>query len=217
MRSTKGYRYIFIYFMIPVFMLAQEKNTTQVEQEVTTVKVPQIEDEEEVVELDLKPGDEAPKFTLKTTTGGYELLGRWCGEKLSRPASQPTRHVVVVSFFATWCKPCMKELPHLQNLYEKYEGKDIKFFLIDITEATRTVEGNENSPEAGPFLKKKGITIPVLLDVYGIAKKEYGVVFLPRLFVIDKYRKIRLVKKGFQEEEKFEEELSSVINNLLAE
>ncbi len=217
MCNKKVYWYILICFMIPIFVLAQENNTFQVEQEVITVEVPQIEDEEEVVELDLKPGDEAPKFTLKTTTGEYELLGRWSGKKLSRPASQPTRHVVVASFFATWCKPCMKELPHLQNLYEKYEGKDIKFFLIDITEATRTVEGNENSPEAGPFLKEKGITIPVLLDVYGIAKKEYGVVSLPRLFVIDKYRKIQLIKKGFHEGDDFEEELSSVIDKFLVE
>lgn len=217
MCNKKVYLCILMCLMVPIFMVAQESDTSQVEQEAITVEVPQIEDEEEVVELDLKPGDEAPKFTLKAITGEYELLSKWSGEKLSRPASQPTRHMVVASFFATWCKPCMKELPHMQNLYEKYEGKDIKFFLIDITEATRTVEGNENSPEAGPFLKKKGITIPVLLDVYGIAKKKYGVVSLPRLFVIDKYRKIQLIKKGFHEGEDFEEELSSVIDKLLAE
>jgi hypothetical protein len=56
----------------------------------------------------------------------------------------------------------MKELPHLQNIYEKYRGQKIKFFVVDITEATRTVKGNENVPKAGPFLAKKGLTIPVL-------------------------------------------------------
>ncbi|MFQ6676106.1 MAG: TlpA family protein disulfide reductase [Fidelibacterota bacterium] len=180
------------------------------------VAVP-VTEEEGAEEIGLQPGDEAPKFALRDLNGNYELLTKWSGVKLSRPASQPVRHVVVASFFATWCEPCMKELPHLQSLYEKYAGQDVKFFLIDITEATRTVEGYENSPEAGPFLKQKGITIPVLQDIYGMTKKSYGVTTLPRLFIIDKFRKIRLMKQGFHEGEDFEGELAAMIDQLLAE
>ena len=131
--------------------------------------------------------------------------------------TQPNRYVVVLSFFATWCKPCMKELPHLQNLYEKYMGQKIKFFLIDITEATRTVKGLEDVPKAGPFLAEKGITMPILYDSRGVAKKRYGAKTLPRLYVIDKYRIIRKAKKGFTEGEDFEGELSEIIDQLLAE
>ena len=111
----------------------------------------------------------------------------------------------------------MKELPHLQNLYEKYQGQDVKFFLIDITEATRSVEGFEQSPQAGPFLAEKGITIPTLIDIYGMAKKNYGATTLPRLFVIDKLRKIRLHQAGFHEGEDFEGKLSTLVDELLAE
>lgn len=181
-----------------------------------TENVPETEDDG-IEDIGLQPGDEAPKFALRTTEGDYRILSKWSGERLSRPASQPIRHVVIASFFATWCAPCMKELPHLQNLYEKYMGKDIKFFLIDITESTRSVEGYENSPKAGPFLKKKGITIPILIDIYGMAKKNYGVTTLPRLFVIDRYRKIRLTKKGFHKGEDFEGELAAIIDKLLME
>lgn len=174
--------------------------------------------EEAFEDIELKPGDEAPKFALQDLSGNYELLTKWSGVKLSRPATQPIRHVILLSFFATWCAPCMKELPHLQNLYEKYQGKEVKFFLIDITEATRSVPGVENSPEARPFLRKRGITMPILMDIYGKALEQYvPSKLLPRLFVIDKSRKIRLIKRGFREEEDFEGELSTVIDNLLAE
>jgi len=193
--------------------LSQEQDSSQVDQE---VGVPQT-GEETVEDLGLKPGDEAPKFALRSLSGGYEILTKWSGVNLSRPASQPTRHVVVASFFATWCKPCMKELPHLENLYQRYQDKEVKFFLIDITEATRNAEGYENSPKAGPFLKEKGITMPVLQDIYGMAKKNYGVTALPRLFVIDKFRQIRLTKKGFHEGEDFEGELAATIDELLLE
>tara|TARA_Y100000310_G_C20441316_1_gene696251 strand:+ start:198 stop:866 length:669 start_codon:yes stop_codon:yes gene_type:complete len=167
---------------------------------------------------ELKVGDEAPKFALLTLEGNYETLSRWCGKQLSRPASQPDRYVVVASFFATWCSPCMKELPHLQNLYEKYEGQLVKFFLIDITEATRTMEKYKDSPFPGPFLKEKGMTLPILIDRYGMAMEKYVPdKMLPRLFVMDKYRTIRLIKRGFTEEEDFEKDLSGLIDELLGE
>jgi thiol-disulfide isomerase/thioredoxin len=168
----------------------------------------------------LKIGDIAPSWALMSGPGKFEFLKTWTeekGKKLRKPTTQPDRHVVVLSFFATWCKPCMKELPHLQNLYEKYKNDKIKFFLIDITEATRTVKGWENSPKAGPFLANKGITMPILYDSRGVAKERYGAKTLPRLFVVDKYRTIQLAKTGFDENEDFEGELSAVLDRLSAE
>ena len=176
--------------------------------------------DDDSVDPGLKAGDIAPSWALMSGPGKFEFLKTWTeekGKKLRKPMTQPERHVVVLSFFATWCKPCMKELPHLQNLYEKYEGEKIKFFMIDITEATRTVRGLEDSPKAGPFLAEKGITMPILNDSRGVAKKRYGAKTLPRLYVVDKYRTIRLAKKGFDEGEDFEGELITVIDELLKE
>ena len=176
--------------------------------------------DDDSVDPGLKAGDIAPSWALMSGPGKFEFLKTWTeekGKKLRKPMTQPDRHVVVLSFFATWCKPCMKELPHLQNLYEKYEGEKIKFFMIDITEATRTVRGLEDSPKAGPFLAEKGITMPILNDSRGVAKKRYGAKTLPRLYVVDKYRTIRLAKKGFDEGEDFEGELITVIDELLKE
>jgi len=198
----------FILFSLFTFLLAQDDGEIAVVPGDTT-KDP-----------GLKIGDVAPSWALMSGPGKFEFLKTWTeekGKKLRKPMTQPNRYVVVLSFFATWCKPCMKELPHLQNLYEKYMGQKIKFFLIDITEATRTVKGLEDVPKAGPFLAEKGMTMPILYDSRGVAKKRYGAKTLPRLYVIDKYRIIRKAKKGFSEGEDFEGELSEIIDQLLAE
>ncbi len=168
----------------------------------------------------LRVGDIAPSWALMFAPAKFEFLKNWTiekGERLRRFKTQPDRHVVVMSFFATWCKPCMKELPHLENLYQKYDSDKIKFFLIDITEATRNSPGFEDSPKSGPFLAEKGITIQVLNDNRGVVKEKYGVATLPRLFVIDKQQTIRLMKQGFHEGEDFEGELSQIIEELLPE
>jgi thiol-disulfide isomerase/thioredoxin len=168
----------------------------------------------------LKPGDLAPSWALMYAPGKFEFLKNWTVErnqKLRKFMSQPNRYPMVLSFFATWCKPCMKELPHLENVYQAYKNEQVKFFLVDITEATRNNKGFEDSPKAGPFLDQKGITIPILYDNRGVAKERYGAKTLPRLFVIDKFQTIRDARQGFHEGEDLEGELSVLIDELMAE
>ena len=232
---TKILKRIFSFILIVAITSAQTEEKAQAEQK-DAVQNKKMEPKEAVVEerngevaiipgdktIDpgLKIGDIAPSWALMVGPGQFEFLKNWTevkGKRLRKPMSQPDRYVVVMSFFATWCKPCMKELPHLQNIYDKYKAERIKFFLIDITEATRTVKGLEDMPKAGPFLAKKGLTMPILYDSRGVAKERYGAKTLPRLYVVDKYRTIRLAKKGFAEGEDFEGEVSAVIEKLLAE
>jgi len=216
--------------MVPI--IAQDEDTAAAQDEVTPVvqeKDVAVEEESEVAvvpdtdsipDLILKSGDIAPSWALMYAPAKFEFLKNWTverGSRLRKFKSQPNRHVVVVSFFATWCKPCMKELPLLQNLYQKYDGQRVKWFLVDITEATRTSPGFEDSPVAGPFLAKKGITMPILNDNRGVAKERYGAKTLPRLFVIDKFQTIRLTKRGFHEGEDFEGEIAAIVDELLVE
>ena len=216
--------------MMPI--VAQDEGTAATQEEdkpVVQEKEAVVEDESEVAvvpdtdsipDLTLKPGDIAPSWALMYAPAKFEFLKNWTverGSKLRKFKSQPNRHVVVVSFFATWCKPCMKELPLLQNLYQKYDGQRVKWFLVDITEASRTSPGFEDSPVAAPFLAKKGITMPILNDNRGVAKERYGAKTLPRLFVIDKFQTIRLTKRGFHEGEDFEGEIAGIVDELLAE
>lgn len=178
--------------------------------------------------LDLKIGDEAPSFALMYAPGKFEFLKNWTeveGKKLRKNVTQPNRHAVVLSFFATWCQPCMKELPLLEQVYQEYKDTRIKFYLIDITDATRNNPGEvfgmkySDAPQAEGFLKKKGMTMPILYDRRGHTMKRYNAMKLPRLFVMDGYRKLTFMRKGFHEgeEEKFVRELSEEIDKRLAE
>ncbi len=177
---------------------------------------------------DLKVGDIAPSWALMYAPGKFEFLKNWTeeeGKRLRKFQSQPDRYGVLMSFFATWCVPCMKELPILEEVYQKYKDERIKFFLVDITEATRNNPGEvygmayKDVPKAGPFLKEKGVTMQILYDTRGTAMKRYNAQILPRLFMMDGNRKITLTRKGFHEgqEEKFKQELSKEIDRLLVE
>lgn len=177
---------------------------------------------------DLVVGDIAPSWAIMYAPGQFEFLKNWTeeeGKRLRKFTTQPDRHAVLMSFFATWCKPCMKELPILEEVYQKYKDERIKFFLIDITEATRNNPGEvygmayKDVPKAGPFLREKGVTMQILYDTRGSAMKRYNAQILPRLFMMDGNRKITLTRRGFHEgeEEKFTKELSEEIERLLAE
>ena len=113
----------------------------------------------------------------------------------------------------------MKELPILENVYQEYKDERIKFFLVDITEATRNNPGYGDMPKAGPFLKEKGVTMQILYDTRGTVMKRYNAQTLPRLFMMDGDRNLTFLRRGFHEgeEEKFTNELSSEIERLLAE
>ena len=186
---------------------------------------------------DLEVGDEAPTWALMYAPGKFEFLRNWSEVKIDKKTgkekklrlnvSQPDRHAVVMSFFATWCKPCMKELPILEEVYQKYKDERVKFFLIDITEATRSNPGTvygmsyKDVPVAGPFFKKKRVTMQILFDNRGTAMKRYNAQTLPRLFMVDGYRNVTFKKRGFPDgegaEEKFKKDISSEIERLLGE
>ena len=186
---------------------------------------------------DLEIGDVAPTWALMYAPGKFEFLRNWSEvkidpktgkeKKLRLNVSQPDRHAVVMSFFATWCKPCMKELPILEEVYQKYKDERVKFFLIDITEATRNNPGTvygmsyKDVPVAGPFLREKGVTMQILFDNRGTAMKRYYAQTLPRLFMVDGFRNVTFKKRGFPDEEgaeaKFKKDISAEIDRLLSE
>jgi len=174
-------------------------------------------------------GNIAPLWVLPSELNNKKLnkveyLHEWTekrGSKLLNKKKNSERHIVVMSFSASWCPPCKKELPVLNNIYNNYKDKNVKFFIIDITEATRDNDKEmfKNALGIKDFLKELKVNIPVLYDVTGKVKDKYDLTGLPTLYVIDKYRIIRMIKTGWDDESKDEyiSDIKTLIDDLLKE
>ncbi|MBE9527204.1 MAG: TlpA family protein disulfide reductase [Proteobacteria bacterium] len=90
--------------------------------------------------------------------------------------------VTVVNFWATWCPPCVEEIPSLNRLKKKMSGQ--KFELISINYA-------EDSAKILEFMKEVNVEFPVLLDQNGEFAKQWNVITYPSTFVIAPDGKIK--------------------------
>ena len=84
-------------------------------------------------------------------------------------------NVVVLEFWATWCAPCVAEIPHLNQLSEEFRDKQVQF--ISITD--------EDEDVIVPFLKRQEMKSWIGLDTDRSAFEAYGVKGIPRTFLID--------------------------------
>jgi thiol-disulfide isomerase/thioredoxin len=155
--------------------------------------------------LKLEEGYEAPSFCLPSFGQDYIYLRDYCGEQLRKPWLKE-KYVVVISFFATWCKPCIAEIPHLEKIKEEFKDKPIKFFLINV---------GEDKDKIREFLANHKINLTILFDRFQKTAEKYDALTLPRLYVIDKNGIIRKSQRGFADAQIFENELRSLISELL--
>jgi len=157
---------------------------------------------------DLAVGDEAPVFSLPDMEGNYIFLRDFCGSSLRKPWINKEKKAVVISFFATWCLPCKKEIPYLMKLKEEFGDEPIEFVLIDVGEEREKIE---------PYIRQEGIDFTVLLDQYQVVSKKYGATTLPRLVVVSKNGVVRKYQKGFEDPEVFMSDMRSLITELVDE
>lgn len=83
-------------------------------------------------------------------------------EKISIPGlekilASPEDQLHVVNFWATWCPPCVTELPHFEKLAREYQGKGVKFILVSLDFPSQI------DSKLIPFLKKNKITADVMV------------------------------------------------------
>jgi peroxiredoxin len=117
------------------------------------------------------PGGQAPGFTLKTLTGRRVRLSDYRGK------------VVLINFWATWCAPCLAEMPELAKLQMDYEGKGLQ--VIGVT------YGRERVGRITKITRKLKVRYPVLIGTSGLAAR-YGVgEVLPVTIVVDRKSVIR--------------------------
>ena len=127
-------------------------------------------EETEAEELVLPP---AIDFTLKDQFGNTHTLSDYKGK------------TVFLNFWATWCPPCRREMPDIQNIYETYdtEGED-GLIVLGIAAPNMGSEGSEE--EITQFLEENGYTYPVVMDTTGEIFSAYGITSFPTTFMIDR-------------------------------
>jgi cytochrome c biogenesis protein CcmG, thiol:disulfide interchange protein DsbE len=114
-----------------------------------------------------KIGAPAPAFSL----------GRLDGSGTLALASLRGR-TVVLNFWASWCPPCKREAPALEQLWHEYRGKGVVFVGID---------ANDAASDGRRFLRAHGITYPTVHDAHGlVAANRYNVDQMPVTYFIDK-------------------------------
>ncbi len=151
--------------------------------------------EELVREERMKTAKPAPAFELPDMNGNMISLASLKGK------------VVMVDFWATWCGPCVSEIPHLIKLYEKYkDNRDVVFYGIDV---------NENKTVIDKYMKEKGFSFNVLLGEGTKVQENYQVTGIPTKFLIDREGRIQFKHVGYSAKSDVVAELSKEIDELL--
>lgn len=116
-------------------------------------------------------GDKVPRFALQaldgTEIGSKELAG----------------NVTVVDFWATWCQPCIKEIPEYNALYQKF--REEKFRMVGITLDSGDAESIK------PFVTQLNIEYPIYLGDELVKSEFGGIQVYPTTFILDQEGKIQ--------------------------
>jgi cytochrome c biogenesis protein CcmG/thiol:disulfide interchange protein DsbE len=115
---------------------------------------------------------------------------------------------VLISFWATWCKPCIKELNELQKVHEKYKKKGFEILAID-------VDGPRSISKVKPMVKGFKWEFPVLWDNSKDVYRKYHVLGIPHTVLIDKSSEIRYTHTTYRPGD--EEVIKKKIEELLDE
>ncbi len=125
-------------------------------------------------------GTVAQDFNARDTDGNTFRLSDHIGKE-----------VVLIDFWATWCQPCLAEMPHLEKMYDEYKSKG--FLVIAVS-----MDGPESISDVPAFAKRNQMNFPVLLDedssiasIYNPRKSA------PLSAIIDKSGRISAVREGY--------------------
>lgn len=120
-------------------------------------------------------GAPAPIFSFPLLSGGTSSLGDYKGK------------VVLVNVWATWCPPCIEEMPDLQNLYAQMKSQNLPFEILGVSIDALGGDAVQK------WVERFRLTFPILLDPRGSIKKLYRTTGVPETFIIDPQG--RLVQK----------------------
>ena len=116
------------------------------------------------------------------------------------------KKVTIIDFWATWCKPCVRSIPALVKLHEKYKTQGVQVLGVN-------VDGTRNLPKVKPMAHSLGITYPVLLDVNSQVMTDLKVTQLPTILIINERDEIVALHQGYRpgEEAVIEKEIRKLL------
>jgi peroxiredoxin len=125
-----------------------------------------------------KATEAAPDFHLPNLDGNPVRLADFKGK------------VIFLNFWATWCPPCIQEMPWMETVYRTLKGREFAMLAISIDK-----EGKEI---VRPFMRKYSLTLPVLIDRDKKVAALYGITGIPETFIINKQGAVDLKVIGPQ-------------------
>lgn len=111
--------------------------------------------------------------------------------------------VVILDFWATWCPPCLEEIPHFKKLHQQYSGQGLVILGVSLDEA-----GRDHVKE---FMKENSIPYPIAMSNDKIVEDFGGIRGIPTTFVIDRDGKIVSKLVGYHDLEEFESLIKKVL------
>ena len=134
----------------------------------------------------------APDFTLKARDGNNLRLAEQRGD------------IMLINFWASWCGPCIQEMPQLDKLAQKYQPLGVQVWGVNV----------ENDPSAAnAYLNKVNVEFPILFDLDNSVSKAYRVEAMPTTVILDKNGTVRSVHRGYKPgfEKKYEDEIKGLL------
>lgn len=114
---------------------------------------------------------------------------------------------VIVNFWATWCKPCLRELPHLQDIHQKYKERGVTLLAI-------SVDSPRSLSKVKSFVSGSGYTFTVLMDPNKDAARKLNAHSFPYTFIVNTAGDIVFKNYGYRpgDEKNLEEKLLSLLD-----
>jgi thiol-disulfide isomerase/thioredoxin len=125
----------------------------------------------------LASGAPAPTFQLDSAEGKAVDLSGLKGR------------VIMINFWASWCGPCRKEMPILEQLNKQYRSKGLTLIGVNV---------EPDSKAALNWLKETPVSFPILFDTDSRVSKLYQVAGMPNTVIVDRRGTVRYIHRGYQ-------------------
>jgi thiol-disulfide isomerase/thioredoxin len=109
-------------------------------------------------------------------------------EKMFQLSEEYSDQIIVLDFWATWCGPCLAELPVLLKIAEDYQDRGVALYAVNALEDEQTIRA---------FLGENRLDFNVVLDQKGRVGKTYHVSGIPHLVIIDRGGIVKKVQTGY--------------------